>query len=158
VAQATGTTSATTSPSSTASPTPAPAKPADDVRSAFNTFLGSYFQAAQATLLANGSSTPQANRAAFNAEVGQAIQTLETSLTTALSRYPATSGLGPQIQSTLGGTGQTGLKSQLAKLATPEGAQAAVVREFTLGSTQAIAQALAAITGEVARLVTPAGN
>ena len=161
VAEAVGTASASANLSTASSPAAPPAKAADDVRSAFNNFLGDYFKAVQGTLLAAGSSgqaNPQANRAAFDAKVNQSIRSLETTLTAALGRYPATSGLGPRVQSTLGGDGAASLKGQLAKLATPQGAQATVVRDFTLGSTKAIAQALAAISADVAKFLGPAAG
>jgi hypothetical protein len=142
---------ATTSPSSPSSIA------ANDVRSAFTNFLNDYFGAVQKVLLAPGSS-PQANRAAFNAKVAQSLQSLENSLTATLGRYPATAGLGPQIKAAIEGPGASSLQGQLASLATPQGAQAAVVREFTLGSTQAIAQALALISGDVSKLIGPAGQ
>ena len=161
VAEAVGPATAASDLASTAkSPASPSPKAADDVRSAFGNFLNDYFKAVQGTLLAPGSAgqvSPQANRAAFDAKVNQSLQSLETSLSASLGRYPATSGLGPQIKSALEGNGPSSLKAQLANLATPQGAQSAVVRDFTLGSTRAIAQALAAIGGDVAKLVGPAG-
>ena len=160
VTEAVGTASSTTDAGSTTNPSSPSTKAADDVRSLFGTFLNDYFKAVQGTLLATGSNgqvSPQANRAAFDAKVNQALQSLQSSLSASLARYPATSGLGPQIQSAIEGNGASSLKGQLASLATPQAAQAAVVRNFTLGSTQAIAQALAAITGDVAKVMAPAG-
>jgi hypothetical protein len=153
-----------TSPSTDTALSPTTTSPstqaADDVRSAFNSFLGDYFKAVQGTLLAPGSTgqvNTQANRAAFNAKVDQALQSLQTTLAASLGRYPATSALGPQIKSAIEGAGASSLKGQLANLATPEGAQATVVRNFTLGSTRAIAQALASIGADVAKVMAPAG-
>jgi hypothetical protein len=159
VAEAVGT-STTTDRASTANPLPPSTNAANDVRSAFGNFLNDYFKAVQGTLLApgsNGQVNPQANRAAFNTKVNVAIQSLETTLSSSLSRYPAVSGLAPRIQSAIEGDGPGSLKGQLANLATPQGAQATVVRDFTLQSTQAIAQALSLISGDVTKLMRPAG-
>ena len=157
VAEATGA-STTTLPASTSAgdSTTAPGS----VRSAFNGFLNDYFKAVQGVLLAPGTSgqvNPSANRAAFDAEVGQAIQSLENQVSAALTRNPATSGLGAQVRSALGGAGASSLKAQLSGLATPQAAQAAVVRDFTLNSTQAIARALSLIGADVSKLTAPAG-
>jgi hypothetical protein len=135
-------------------------KAGEDVRSAFGGFLNDYFKAVQGTLMAagsNGQVNPSTNRAAFDVKVNQSLQSLETALTASLARYPATSGLGPQIQSAIEGNGPSSLKTQLASLATPQGAQATVVRNFTQASAQAIDQALAAISGDIAKLMGPAG-
>jgi hypothetical protein len=160
-AESTGSTSFQTSPISTSSASSSSSKAANDVRSAFGNFLNDYFQAVQNTLMApdaTGQVNPAANRSAFDAKVNQALQTLETRLSTRLTRYPATTGLGPQIQSAIEGSDASSLKSQLANLATPTGSQASVVRNFTLGSTQAIAQVLSLISGDVANLLGPSGN
>ncbi len=144
-------------PASTSSSS-ASTKAAGDVRSAFNNFLNDYFKAVQGVLLAPdaaGQVNPRGSRAAFDARVGQALQALDLRLTSALGRYPATSTLAPQIKSALEGAGAASLKGQLANLPTPGGPQAAVVRDFTLGSTQAIARALSLISGDVTRALTP---
>jgi hypothetical protein len=158
-AESTG--SATFSTSTSSASASASTIAANQVRSAFGNFLNDYFQAVQNTLLAPGASgqaNPTASRAAFNAEVNQAIQTLETRLTTTLSQTRSTAGLGPQVLATLEGNGGSSLKSQLTNLATPSGTEATVVRDFTLGSTQAIAQALSLISGDVAAALSVAGK
>ena len=132
----------------------------DAVRSAFGGFLNDYFKAVRGTLLAagsNGQVNPSSNRAAFNVQVDQSIHSLDLALTASLARFPATSGLGPQIQSALEGNGASSLKTQLASLATPEAAQGTIVREFTLASTRVIAQVLATVSGDVAKLIGAAG-
>ena len=143
-----------------ASATPS-SKVAEDVRSAFGNFLNDYFKAVQGVLLApgaGGQADPQAHRANFDARVDQALRSLETRLSSTVGRYPATSALGPQVRSAIEGNGAGSLKTQLANLATPGGPQAAIVRDFTLGSTRAIAQALSLINGDVSRLLGPAGR
>ena len=155
VAEAAGPSTTPADATSSSSSTPA------DVRSAFNNFLNDYFKAVQGVLLApgaGGQANPPARRADFDAQVDQALQTLGTRLSAALARDPSTSALGPQVRSTLAGTGAGSLKGRLASLATPDGSQVAVVRDFTLGSTRAIAQALSLIAGDVARLLGPAGQ
>ena len=155
VAEAAGPSTTPTDATSTSSTTPA------DVRSAFNNFLNDYFKAVQGVLLApgaGGQANPQARRADFDAKVDQALRSLGTRLSAALARDPSTSALGPQVQSTLAGTGAGSLKGRLASLATPDGSQAAVVRDFTLGSTRAIAQALSLIAGDISKLLGPAGQ
>ena len=155
VAEAAGPSTTPADATSTSSTTPA------DVRSAFNNFLNDYFKAVQGVLLApgaGGQANPRARRADFDAEVDQALRSLGTRLSATLARDPSTSALGPQVQSTLAGTGAGSLKGQLASLATPDGSQAAVVRDFTLASTRAIAQALSLIAGDVSRLLGPAGQ
>jgi len=130
------------------------------VRSAFGAFLNDYFKAVQGTLLAagsNGQVSPSSNRPAFDTKVSQAIQSLDTTLTASLARYPATSGLGSKLQSTIEGTGPSSLQGQLASLATPESSQGAVVRNFTLASSRTIAQFLAAVNADVAKLIGPSG-
>jgi hypothetical protein len=160
--ESTGTSTFLTNPTSTSSSSSLTStRAANDVRSAFGNFLNDYFQAVQNTLLATdaaGQVNPTANRTAFDAQVNQALQSLETRLSTTLTRYPAATGLGPQIQSALEGNGASSLKTQLTNLATPSSTQATVVRDFTLGSTQAIAQALSLISGDVASALSPAGN
>jgi hypothetical protein len=141
---------------STSSSSSASARAATDVRSAFNSFLADYFKAVQGVLLAPdaaGQVSPQGRRAAFDARVGQALQALDIQLTSALGRYPGASALAPQIKSALEGAGASSLKGQLANLPTPDGPQAAV-RDFTLGSTRAIAQALSLISGDVTKALT----
>ena len=133
----------------------------EDVRAAFGGFLKDYFQAVQGVLLAPGSNgrvQSQANRAAFDARVAEALQSLELSLTTTLGRDPATSGLGPQLRSTIEGDGSASLKARLANLATPEASQAATVRDFTLGSTRAVAQVLSLLNGDIAKLLGATGR
>jgi hypothetical protein len=151
----------TTSPASTSSTSSTPStKAANDVRSAFGNFLNDYFQAVQNTLMApspTGQVNPSANRAAFDAKVDQALQTLETRLSTTLASSPSTTGLASQVQAAIEGNNASSLKSQLAQLTTPAGNEAAVVRSFTLGSTQAIAQALSLISGDLAKAFA-AGN
>ncbi len=161
VAESTGVTTFLTDPTTTSSSSASTTKAANDVRSAFGNFLNDYFQAVQGTLMAadaTGQVNPAANRPAFDSKVNQAILSLETRISTTLTRYPATSGLGPQIQSALEGNGASSLKNQLANLETPSGSQAAVVRSFTLGSTQAIAQALSLINADVAKVLGSVGN
>ena len=129
---------------------------ANDIRSAFNNFLNDYFKAVQGVLLAadaNGQVDPQAHRAAFDARVNQALQSLDLRLSATIVHYPAASPLAPQVQSAIGGAGAASLKSRLSGLATPDGPQAAVVRDFTLGSTKAIARALSLISGDVTKLL-----
>ena len=124
-----------------------------EVRSAFNNFLNDYFKAVQGVLLTPtggaGAANPQARRAAFDAEVGQALRALESRISATLVRDQATSGLAPRVLAVVGGDGPSSLKGRLANLATPEAAQASIVRAFTLGSTRAIARALAQITGDL---------
>ena len=150
--------STTANPSSTASSSPStPATGASQaIRSAFGNFLNDYFRAVQGVLLApdaTGQVSPQAHRAAFDAQVGQALQSLETRLASTLIGHPATSSLDPQVKAALEGNGAGSLKNRLANLATPGGSQAAVVRDFTLGSTKAIAQALSLIGADVAKVL-----
>ncbi len=159
VAESTGPATYLADPTSTSASSTT--KAGNDVRSAFGNFLNDYFQAVQGTLLApdaTGQVNPSANRAAFDAKVNQALLSLETRISTSLTRYPATSGLGPQIQSVIEGNNARSLKTQLNQLATPSGSQAAIVRSFTLGSTHAIAQALSLISGDVAGALSPVGN
>ena len=159
VAEAAGP-STTTGPASTASPSAGSTRAADAVRSAFNGFLNDYFGAVQGVLLAPtsaGQVAPAANRAAFDAKVGQSLQSLQVRLAAALAADPTTSALKPQVLTAIGGAGASSLKGQLANLATPQAAQASVVRDFTLGSTRAIARALALIGGDLAKAVAPAG-
>ena len=104
-----------------------------------------------------GQVAPAANRAAFDARVAQSLQSLQVRLSAALAANPATSAIKSQVLTTIAGDGATSLKGQLAGLATPQAAQASVVRDFTLGSTRAIAQALALIGGDLAKAVAPAG-
>jgi hypothetical protein len=134
---------------------------ADDIRSAFGNFLNDYFKAVQGVLLApdaTGQVNPQAHRGDFNVKVNQALQSLESRLTNTVGRYPAISALGPQIQAAIEGNGAASLKNGLANLATPESSQAIAVRDFTLSSTQAIAQALSLISGDVSKLLSPAAK
>jgi len=130
-----------------------------EIRSAFGGFLSDYFKAVQGVLLvpdASGRIDTLANRAAFDARVSQALLSLESGLASAASRSPVTRGLTPHLQAAIGGDAATSLKSQLATLPTPANPQAAMVREFTLSSTQAIAQALALINSDLSRLLDPA--
>ena len=137
-----------------------PAGVSAGVRSAFGNFLNDYFKAVQGVLLApgaNGQPNPAARRADFDAQVARSLQGLDARISTTLGRDPATSALGPQVQSAIEGADAASLRARLATLATPTTSQAAV-RDFTLGSTRAIAQALALIGGDVARLLGPAGR
>jgi hypothetical protein len=150
-----------TDPTSTSASSSAASNAANDVRSAFGNFLNDYFKAVQGVLLAPdaaGQINSKAHRADFDAKVNLALQSLEARLTTTLSHYPATSALAPQVQAAIGGNGASSLKAELGKLATPESAQAATVRDFTLGSSKAIAQALSLITGDVSKALSPAGK
>ena len=150
-----------TTPANPTSMSTSPSKASGDVRSAFNNFLNDYFKAVQGVLLApvdGGRVDPPARRADFDARVDQALRSLGTRLSSTLTLDPATSTLGPRVVSTIEGAGAGSLKSRLASLATPDASEAAVVRDFTLGSTRAIAQALSMIAGDVAKLLGPAGR
>lgn len=162
VAEGTFLSNTSTNPTSSSSSASSPASQATAaIRSAFGSFLGDYFKSVQGVLLspdATGRVNPQANRSAFDARVDQALQSLEALLASTSSRYPATSGLTPRIQAAIGGNAASSLRTQLANLSTPENAQAAVVRDFTLGSTRAIAQVLSLINGDVSKLLGSEGE
>ncbi|WP_435008483.1 hypothetical protein P12x_005691 [Tundrisphaera lichenicola] len=122
-----------------------------EVRKAFGTFLEDYFHAVKGVLLSN-QANPQAARDDFDARVDRALQGLGDSLTGSLGRYPAASTLIPQIRQAIASDAPTSLKSQLKGLPTPGGTQAALVRDFTMGSARAVAEALSVIAGDVSEI------
>jgi predicted TIM-barrel enzyme len=130
---------------------------AQEIRKAFGAFLDDYFQAMKAVLLANqgGTVNPQATRADFDAHVSKALQALGGSLSGTLSRYPAAWGLASQIRESIASDQAASLKSQLKGLPTPAGPQAAIVRDFTMGSIKLVADALSMITGNVSQALNP---
>jgi hypothetical protein len=137
--------------------TGASADVAQQIRQAFGTFLEDYFQAVKGVLLANqgGTVNPQATRAEFDAHVSRALQALGGNLSGTLVRYPAASGLAPQIRESIASDQAASLKSQLKGLPTPAGPQAAIVRDFTMGSVKLVADALSMITGNVSQALRP---
>jgi hypothetical protein len=92
-----------------------------DVTSAFANFSSTYDDDANNILF--GSGTPSANRPAFDGAVATALNTLNTSITAAISNLPASvlSSLNPKIQSDLfaaSGAGKS-LQARLASISTP---------------------------------------
>ena len=139
-------------------PTSAPATDApQEVRKAFGDFLDDYFHAVQGVLLANqgGAVDPKAARDAFDARVGRALQWLGDGLYVSLRRDPAVSGLAPQVREAIEGDGPSSLKARLKGLPTPDGPQAAIVREFTMGSVKIVADMLSTIAGDVSGALKP---
>lgn len=129
------------------------------VRSAFGDFLKDYFRAVDGVLLAagpDGRVAPGAHRADFDAQVDRALERLGGELTATLGRHPAASSMVPKVLRAVEGDGPDSLRSRLGALPTPAGPQAATVRDFTLGSTRAVAGILAMISDDVARLLRPA--
>jgi hypothetical protein len=83
------------------------------------------------------------------------LQALGGSLSGTLVRYPAASGLAPQVRESIASDQAASLKSQLRGLPTPAGPQAAIVRDFTMGSVKLVADALSIITGNVSQALNP---
>jgi hypothetical protein len=127
------------------------------VRSAFTTFLIEYQKAVRDVLLragADGTIDPPAHRAAFDARVDAALQALGDRLSRDPALDPAAPDLAARLREAIAGGGADSLKARLAALPTPTGSQATLVREFTLGSIRAIADALALIMGDVSRFLS----
>jgi hypothetical protein len=118
------------------------------VRAAFGSFLQEYFKAVESDLLANPGQ-PQANRAAFDAKVSQALQTLNSQIAASLGAS-AGSNSAARISQALTGWNANSLQSRLLAQPTPVTTQASQVRAFTLGSSQAVAEVLATIMAELA--------
>jgi hypothetical protein len=92
-----------------------------DVTSAFANFSSTYDDDAKNILF--GSGTPSANRPAFDAAVATALNTLNASITAAISNLPASvlSSLNPKIQNDLftASGGSKSLQAKLASISTP---------------------------------------
>ena len=148
-------------PTSTSSPSSSSSKASDDVRSAFNNFLNDYFKAVQGVLLAPGAGgqvNPQAQRADFDARVNQALQSLGTRLSTTLGHYPATSGLGPQVQ--FDDRGDRGRQPQEPAREAGHARRLAGRRRQGLhpGLDPGDRPGLSLINGDVSKLLGPAGR
>jgi hypothetical protein len=138
-----------------------PAKSASDViqrvRASFSTFLTTYFRAARDVLLApgpDGTVDPTLHRADFDADVQQALQALADDLTASLDGVPASTGLAARLVQVTVGDDPDSLGSQLAGIPTPAGAEADMVRAFTLESFRTVANAIALISGDVTQFLS----
>jgi hypothetical protein len=130
-----------------------------DIRDAFTTFLNDYFQAVRSVFPGasqDGQIDTLADRCTFDAEVDDALQVLDgrlSDIVNSVSSNPASSTLTVGICAAILGDGPDSLKSQLAVLPTPAGSQETLLREFTLGTFQAVAGVLALIAGDVAQIL-----
>jgi hypothetical protein len=129
-------------------------KDVGQVQVAFGKFSRSYVNAFQTVLLARGSDgkiNPTANRAAFDAKVGDALTTLNSDIDSALANLPdgtasSSTSTTPQtkaallsaIQDALLGSASTSLKSRLAAIPTPSAVNFLSIARFGFASVQAI--------------------
>jgi hypothetical protein len=130
-----------------------------DIRGAFATFLNVYFQAVRSVFLGAsqyGQIDTLADRSTFDAEVNAALQALDgrlSDIVNSVNSDPASSTLTVGIREALLGDGPDSLKTQLAVLPTPAGSQARMLREFTLGTVQAVGGVLALIMRDVSQIL-----
>jgi hypothetical protein len=133
------------------------------VRGAFGAFLTHYFQAVRDVLLApgaNGRPDPTARRADFDARVGASLRALSDTVSGSLrdAGLPESSGLVPRVEEAIAGDGPGSLEERLSGLPTPEGPEAAMVRDFTLGSFQAVVGVFSRVAGDLLRALAPAAG
>ena len=129
------------------------------VQTAFQTFSQTYFGDVQTILLPAGTTTPSANRAAFDQAVGMALGTLNTSIASALSNLPTalTATLDTTVQNDLLSSGSTSghsLQTVLAAIPTPSSTQFFAAHIFQFSSSLDIGSA----QGQVTRAIAVAVN
>jgi hypothetical protein len=132
-----------------------------DVQSAFSGFLTTYFTAVKDVLLAadaSGTSNPTANRSAFDNQVNKTLQALSDRLSRDLANVPAASALTARVKDAVIGDNPASLASRLPALPTPAGPEAALVREFTLGSFRTITNVFALISGDISKVFDAAAT
>jgi hypothetical protein len=136
-------------------PLPAQAQPRvnPQASAAFATFLQSYSAAVDSILLApdaDGTINPSANRAAFDAAVEQALETLANDLVASLGSVSPSSPLATQVVVAILGDSPDSLKSQLMALSTTAIEQGASARTVVADATQATRQASALVADLIA--------
>ena len=122
-------------------------------------FSQTYNGDVQTVLLPSGTTSPSANRPAFDQAVGTALGMLNTSIDSALSNLPSTltTTLDATIQNDLlsgGSTTSNSLQARLAALRTPTSTQGFGTFAFRFGSSLAIGGA----QGQVSRDIQVAIN
>jgi hypothetical protein len=88
------------------------------VHKAVQTFEQSYSQDVFNVLYKSGT-TPTAQRSAFDTQVGTDLQTLQTSINTAIANLPTATTLTTTVDGELTGSASTSLQSELKAIATP---------------------------------------
>jgi hypothetical protein len=137
-------------------PLPPPLEGSPQVQQAFAVFTQFYVQAVDDVLLApgpNGSVDPAANRAAFDAAVSQALDTLAGNLVSVLGNVPLNSPAVSEVIDTIIGADAGSLESLLMAQSTASIEQAAAAGTPGAVLLPAIGQALARLTGQ-----TPTAN
>ena len=124
------------------------------VQTAFQTFSQTDSGDIQTILLPAGTTTPSANRAAFDTAVGTALTTLNTNIDSALSNLPSTltATLDTTIQNDLltgSSTSGNSLQARLAALQTPSSTQGFMAHIFQFMSSLTIGNAQGQVTRDI---------
>jgi len=134
-----------------------PVHDAQEVRQAFTAFQATYLQDVHALLPPAGSAVATVPRAVFDASVGTALGTLNTTIDKDVANLPSASTLDTTIQAEILGTAATSLQAKLAAIPTPTSVTAATIRSFNLASIRAVNQTAGQVTQQVAAAAPPAG-
>jgi hypothetical protein len=135
-----------------------PAQDAQLVLKEFATFAQTYAKDVQTILLPKGTTTPLANRAAFDTAVGTALGTLNTSIDSDISNLSTAATLDATIQAELLGSASTTLQSELAAISTPTGTSFRATGMFLGQSGADISKTAFTVANQVRTAPAPAGT
>jgi hypothetical protein len=139
-----------------------PAADARAVAKAFETFEQSYYKDVTTILAPAGTTNPASNRAAFDAQVGTDLMTLNSAIDTAIANLPTASTLDTTIQAELltSATPPTTppLQTQLSGIASPTSAMGRSIRMFLFQSFRDIDKTSFQVTQQVRSAPAPAGT
>lgn len=135
-----------------------PAQDARQVLQAFSTFQQTYNSEVRTILLAPGTSSPSANRAAFDAAISAALGTLNTSIDADIANLPTATTLDATIQDEILGSGTGSLKSLLATIPTPADTSFRSGRSFTRVASTYIGQSSFQVSQQVRSAPAPSGS
>ncbi len=135
-----------------------PAQDARQVAQEFGTFQQTYSQDVRSVLLPAGTTSPAANRTAFNAAVATALGTLNSSIDSTIANLPTSSSLATTIQGELLGTGTNTLQTLLGAVPTPSNIGFRSFRVFNRESMQFINQVEGSVTNQVRTAPAPTGS
>jgi len=134
-----------------------PSVDAQKVMDAFRAFETTYYQDVQTILMAPGTTSPSANRAAFDSAISSAANNLNTSIDKTIATLPSASTLQSTIQNQVAGASQS-MVTQLQAIPTPKEVASGALKAFSRAGVGAIEKVATHVTGEVANSPAPVGT
>jgi len=107
-----------------------PSVDAQKVMDAFRAFETTYYQDVQTILMAPGTTSPSANRAAFDSAISSAANNLNTSIDKTIATLPSASTLQSTIQNQVAGASQS-MVTQLQAIPTPKEVASGALKAFS---------------------------